>query len=139
MAKSGKKAISNDDKTVLAQVYHILKWKGLTASADSLAKEAKLQSQSLGSYSPSGASEIYKRLLQPAESSSESDSSSTEEEKSEPAKKNVNQRKQEVQIFSFSGVIVRVLQMKVLARSLVSQVQSLVRAMNQRYANCSLF
>lgn len=104
MAKSGKKALSNDDKTVLAQVHHILKWKGLTASADCLAKEAKLQTQSLASYSPSVASDIFKRLLEPAESSSESESSSSEEEKRALTKKTTNQRKQEaVQISPFLG------------------------------------
>jgi hypothetical protein len=104
MAKSGKKALSNDDKTVLAQVHHILKWKGLTASADSLAKEAKLQTQSLASNSPSVASDIFKRLLELAESSSESESSSSEDEEGPLVKKTANQRKmEEVQISPFLG------------------------------------
>jgi hypothetical protein len=94
MAKSGAKALSNADKAVLAQVHHLLKWKGLTASAISLAKEAKLESDSLGSYSPAAASSVFKRLSQSEDSSSESDSSSSSEEDLAPVKKATKQTKE---------------------------------------------
>ena len=95
MAKSGKKKLSDIDKAVLVRVHHLLKWKGLTASALSLANEAKLQSQSLGSYSPAAGSSIYKRFSQSADSDTESGSSSDSEEKSAPVKKAITQAKKE--------------------------------------------
>ena len=95
MAKSGKKTISDADKSVLIQLHHVLKWKGLTASAELLAKEAKLQTQALGSYSPAAASSIYERLSKSEESESDSDSSSSSDEDSVPVKKVANQRKEE--------------------------------------------
>lgn len=100
MAKPGKKTLSNADNAVLAQLHHVLKWKGLNASAVLFAKEANLQSAELGSYSPAAASRIYKRLSKPEESDSESDSSSSSEEEPASAQKMANQRKEEdVQTF----------------------------------------
>ena len=94
MAKTGKNALTDSDKEVLAQLHHVLKWKGLTASAELLAKEAKLKAQALGSYSPAAASGIYKRLSKNEESDSDSDSSSSSEEASASAQKVASQRKE---------------------------------------------
>jgi hypothetical protein len=80
MVKAAKGGPSIKDKLVLTYIHHLLKWKGLGASAKALEKEAGLSKQSIGSYSPGLATQLWSRL---SKLESDSDSDSDEESNSD--------------------------------------------------------
>jgi hypothetical protein len=76
MPKAAQVAISGEDQSVLASIHHLLKWKGLEASAKALGKEAGLAKGFLEANAPSSLSELWGRLSTTQESDSESESDS---------------------------------------------------------------
>ena len=82
MPKAAKGGPSVKDKPVLAYVHHLLKLKGLSASAEALKKEAGLSKESIGSYSPALAAQLWSRLSTSKGSKLESDSDSDSDDES---------------------------------------------------------
>jgi len=92
MAAKSTVKLSEDDKTIVLAVYHLLKWKGLVFSAKRLAKEANFSKEDISPDRPSTGQESWEVLRQSvlkngsktedseSESSSDSDSSSSESE-----------------------------------------------------------
>jgi hypothetical protein len=82
MPKASKGGPSVMDKQVLAYVHHLLKYKGLNASAKALENEARLSKESLGSYSPGIAAQLWFCLSTTKGSKPEPDSDSDSDDES---------------------------------------------------------
>ena len=82
MPKARKGGPSVGDKQVLTYVHHLLKWKGLNASAKALENEARLSKESLGSYAPGLAAQLWFCLSKTKGSKSEPDSDSDSDNES---------------------------------------------------------
>jgi hypothetical protein len=85
--KAAKGGPSVKDEPVLTYIHHLLKWKGLGASAKALEKEAGLSKASIGSYSPGLAAQLWSRLSKDPKLDSDSDSDSDEESSSDDESK----------------------------------------------------
>lgn len=87
-------AIRDEDKSALACIYHLLKWKGLDASAKVLGKETGLARGFLEANTPSSLSALWSRLSTTldsesdsgSDSSSSSDSDSDSDDETQPVK-----------------------------------------------------